>query len=1378
MVDRVDGWRVTAGGDALAAVPLAMALRALQEHGHLTTGDLRSIRPSLRGVELLGDVPVDRPAGVQVHEALTRVVGEASLASRCPPNLLACIPYSAQHGVLVSVIEGSARTTGWPWAMMLNELTQERQWNYLYDRLALNVSMAVDRMVRTLGLLARAEAMWARTPAEPALASVFAWVGERWRSVVRADQYHGDTARFRVRLIEDPPGVEVLLERTPMATLAWRPDGSSEIARSVYADATELEVLGSALVGDLGPALPAQLAALIAEPSWERELRFLDEVLATVPEEASTEGELGWRLKRLGEAPDDLRLEPVWLKAKPRGGVSAKKASYASIRRQGSALPIDEALVQLSSSTEPAWRALPLLVDHPRVVSPEGALLQLLRADPQVELVEVEGGAFRFGVTLGGQDIAAHIEDAGLWRRVWWALDGARLWVATPTPEVAARLVQIASRRVWVSAAGADALRERLARLVEAVPVALPEALRGPEVAADARPVVRLSGPPDAMTLSLLVRPAPERATFAPGEGPDRLPVQRAGQLVTVVRDLSGERTRAAALAAEVGVTLASAGPTPLPSVGAALVAVRSLAGRGDVVVEWDGRPTRVGRTARRGDVQLRLNPARDWFGLSGGLEVDGEGVDLADVLAAVEDGSGWLRVRDGLWVELEAPLVEALGVAARLGRDRRHGVRLHAVHGPVLAALAAEGLPVSAPPDWWSMSERITEAATMDVSLPDGLNAELRPYQVEGFRWLARLAHWSPGAVLADDMGLGKTLQAISLLLRRAASGPALVVAPVSVVDNWRAELLRFAPSLRVRVHQGAGRADRLGEPGPGEVVLTSYDLMVRDIEPLGGKNWATVVLDEAHHVKNPASLRAKAARGLTATFTLALTGTPVENHLGDLWSLFEATVPGLFGSIEEFRRHFAQRIAVGDLDARKALAALVRPFVLRRRKVEVARELPARTELIERVALSDVERALYERERVAAVAAIGQPQRGDEVQRRFQVLAALTRLRQLACHPALLDPNSPIPSSKLARVRELVADLRAEGHRILVFSQFVRHLQLVRDALEADGARCQWLDGSTPAPQRAAAIAAFQDGQGDVFLLSLKAGGTGINLTAASWVLHLDPWWNPAAEDQATDRAHRIGQDKPVTVVRLVSVGTIEEQVVRLHGEKRELAAAVLEGTDTARPASVEELVGLLAGDAVRSADEPAPTATALEHAEGGTVAEATGATRTPPLAAPPVRAPRAITFPGLADSPDAEPTTDAGRSADGPSAEDVALSPTAGEAAPAVITTPSSAPDPSPEPEGDNVVAPPDAGTSALPTASPLPPEVEAARLRVESILAGRVHQGRMTRTAEAGQLAALDALLARAGADLSRDHLVRVAKSALERRMALMLTEATR
>ncbi|HEX7506894.1 MAG TPA: DEAD/DEAH box helicase, partial [Polyangia bacterium] len=562
---------------------------------------------------------------------------------------------------------------------------------------------------------------------------------------------------------------------------------------------------------------------------------------------------------------------------------------------------------------------------------------------------------------------------------------------------------------------------------------------------------------------------------------------------------------------------------------------------------------------------------------------------------------------------------------------DNKGAIELGLLAAPVLAELVEDGSQLDMVPAFRAVLGKLEAARSETAALPEGLQATLRHYQVDGFHWLARLASWGLGAVLADDMGLGKTVQALALLLRRAELGPALVIAPTSVVSNWADECAKFAPSLVPRIYRGPERAAMREELGKGALLVTSYAIAVRDAVALGAISFSTLIIDEAQSVKNALTRRFRAVRDLQADFRLALTGTPIENHLGELWAIFRLVTPGLLGSWEQFRQRFAVPIERHhDRKRQTALARVVRPFLLRRAKAEVAPELPSRTEMNQTIELGPSERRLYEAERIEILEELagsrgeppalpalrvadlrarpsaaslveggeegpraGKPSQGfplNDARQRIKILAALTRLRLLCCHPRLVVKESTAGSAKLAALVELLTELRDEGHRALVFSQFTSFLDLARPLLTQAGLRTLSLDGSTPAAEREERVRAFQAGTADAFLLSLRAGGTGLNLTAATYVIHLDPWWNPAVEDQATDRAHRIGQDRPVTVIRMVARDTIEEAVLSLHEEKRQLAASILDGADMAARLDGEDLLDLIRKGGVTGEDEDA--------------------------------------------------------------------------------------------------------------------------------------------------------------------------------------------
>jgi len=468
-------------------------------------------------------------------------------------------------------------------------------------------------------------------------------------------------------------------------------------------------------------------------------------------------------------------------------------------------------------------------------------------------------------------------------------------------------------------------------------------------------------------------------------------------------------------------------------------------------------------------------------------------------------------------------------------------------------------------------------------ASLPADLRAELRDYQRRGVDWLSFLREVELGGLLADDMGLGKTIQTLCVL--RSGLGEdgvrrqTLVVSPTSVLHNWAAEIEKFRPSLRASVYHGPTRILDV----EADVVLTTYAILRLDIESLGARVWDTVVLDEAQAIKNPTSKVARAAYKLRASFKVALTGTPVENHLEDLWSQFHYLQPGLLGGRSEFSDRYVKPIAVGDQDTAKRLRRRIRPFVLRRLKSEVAKELPPRTDVVLRCELTTSERRTYDAIRAATQEQVVERLAGGASV--LAVLEALLRLRQAACHSALLpggrgrakQAGDPLTSSKLALLLETLEEVLDEGHKALVFSQWTSLLDLVEPVLQSRAIAFNRLDGSTR--DRQGVVDTFQDPAGPpVMLLSLKAGGTGLNLTAADNVFLLDPWWNPAVEDQAADRAHRIGQDKPVLVHRLIASDTVEERILVLQDRKRQLAQTAVGDAAGAYAITRDELLALL--------------------------------------------------------------------------------------------------------------------------------------------------------------------------------------------------------
>lgn len=544
-----------------------------------------------------------------------------------------------------------------------------------------------------------------------------------------------------------------------------------------------------------------------------------------------------------------------------------------------------------------------------------------------------------------------------------------------------------------------------------------------------------------------------------------------------------------------------------------------------------------------------------------------GEALSEDEVALLAEAKRGVVRLR-GRFVAVDPSLVERLR-----RRPPRALSAVEALAAVLSGSLDIDGelVEVTAQPQLADLAERLRRAASVagdaggTAPAPRGLHAELRPYQQRGLAWLAEMTGTGLGGCLADDMGLGKTLQVIALHLHRAERqlGPTLVVCPTSLLANWEREVRRFAPSVPVRRHHGPGRS--LEDLATDELVVTSYGVARYDAPELGAAGFSLVVADEAQHAKNPATATARALRSITAPARIALTGTPVENRLADLWSILDFTTPGLLGPLERFARTVATPIErYHDPDATARLARVVKPFLLRRRKTDpdIAPDLPARTISDLPVALSREQVELYEAVVREAMAVI---EGSEGFERQGLVLKMLTALKQICNHPAqYLHQPGPLTgrSGKLAALEELVTVIASEGESVLVFSQFVECLGLIEARLGELGVGCLLLHGRVPARRRAEMVDEFQAGRVPVFLLSLKAGGVGLNLTRASHVVHFDRWWNPAVEDQATDRAHRIGQTQAVQVHRLIAEGTLEDRIAKLIEGKRELAESVVGG------------------------------------------------------------------------------------------------------------------------------------------------------------------------------------------------------------------------
>ncbi len=974
----------------------------------------------------------------------------------------------------------------------------------------------------------------------------------------------------------------------------------ARIFAEILAEVAEAPAPYEAYLMETGRDLGIVFTRLITvRQPWERALESLDAFLATgTPKPVS--GQPARKAKRLAwfVNPETREVEVAEQSAKGKDGWSdgravAMKRLHERDPRLDYLTEQDRTALRSIRKETRGWygeesysfdtaRTLPALVGHPAVFDARHRAqpLELVRYPLELVVTEQRGG-YRVALSHTASEPAVFIE------------------AETPTryrviefPQRMLAVQEILGRHGLTVPKGA---RDRVVALVQRSNPTLPiraeiEAVALAVLDGASAPVVQLVPCGEGLKVSLVVRPfGAEGPAYVAGLGGRSVLANIGGEQTRANRDLQRELTERSALV-EACPTLRDRGGANAHEVtiedleGCLDLLLELQAYGGPVSVEWpEGRKLQVNQVAPD-KLTLRVGQDRDWFSVDGTVAIDEDRVlDMRFLLERLERAQGrFVPLDDGRFVALTRQLQAQLQRLAAVSEPARAGRRVHALGAPALDALLEDAGEVEADAAWTRHVARIRAAEGWTPRLPPTLQAELRDYQFEGFVWLSRLARWGAGACLADDMGLGKTVQAIAVMLDRAEEGPCLVVAPTSVCPNWEAEIARFAPTLAAhRLSMASDRAALVTGLGPRDVLVCSYGLLHQEAELLGGRSWQMAVLDEAQAIKNAETKRAQASLALQAGFRLALTGTPMENDLDELWSLFSFVNPGLLGSREGFQKRFAGPIERDrDATARQALRALVRPFLLRRTKAAVLSELPPRTEQTLPVEMGEAERAFYEALRQRALESIAALDITAKGTRKIHILAEITRLRRACCNPALIDPAAGVPSGKLDAFLELVEELVRNRHKALVFSQFVGHLDLVRAALDRRGIRYEYLDGGTPAAERERRVAAFQAGGAELFLISLRAGGTGLNLTAADYVVHLDPWWNPAVEDQASDRAHRIGQERPVTIYRLIMQDSIEGRIVRLHRDKRDLASDLLEGAEASARLSEEELLDLIRG------------------------------------------------------------------------------------------------------------------------------------------------------------------------------------------------------
>ena len=825
-------------------------------------------------------------------------------------------------------------------------------------------------------------------------------------------------------------------------------------------------------------------------------------------------------------------------------------------------------------------RAIPEMVGHPLLFledSPTTAV-ELVRVEPEL-YVEQKGKNFeiRFTTEVMAEGLHVYKETPAQYKVVQ----------ITPQHRKVADTLGTMPLKIPVSAKAP--LSKAIANVASMITVHSPIDGRSPSVEnvlADSRCCFHVLPIDTGFKVELFIKPFRKGGPyFKPGQGEKHVIAEIDGKRIQTKRDLKQETknaSRAIAMSSVLFNTEHSDMVWFLSNPEACLQVLLDLKDLGnEITMEWHGgKRLRVHAVASFDRLSLKLRRDNEWFTVSGELQLDHSRViELIKLLEFVESTkSRFVPLGDGDFIALTNELRQRLEEFNGYSVKAKTGVRLHYSAVPAVQGFTEQLKKIDKDAEWTKQINRIKRSLSASISLPSTLQARLRDYQVEGFNWLARLARWGVGACLADDMGLGKTLQALAIILERAAKGPALVVAPTSVCMNWLQEAGRYAPTLNPQIFGGKSREKLLRHTKPFDVIICSYGLLHQEAENVQNIVWETIVLDEAQAIKNIATRRSRAAMNLQGRFKMITTGTPIENHLGELWSLFRFINPGLLGSAKQFNQKFAVPIERDrDTEAKKRLKNLIMPFILRRTKSEVLDELPPKTEIVLSIEMSADEMAFYEAVRQRALENIATMD-ADLGQSRLTILAEIMKLRRACCHPRLIVKDSSITSAKLSAFIAVLTDLLDNHHKALVFSQFVDYLTIIRHTVEKMGIPYQYLDGSTPTRQRQKRVKAFQSGEGELFLISLKAGGLGLNLTAADYVIHMDPWWNPSVEDQASDRVHRIGQQHPVTIYKLITRNTIEDKIVNLHSTKRELADSLLTGSDLTGKISADELLRLI--------------------------------------------------------------------------------------------------------------------------------------------------------------------------------------------------------
>ena len=929
------------------------------------------------------------------------------------------------------------------------------------------------------------------------------------------------------------------------------------------------------------------LEQLLSTPRWSRQLMELDKALTREP----FEKQLGWRVKILKN--QGFSIEPIFCSRSKEGEWKQKKIEVDALLPEVG-IPHSTLNIEDQNRLRLLWpeeQDLPKNISnrhrqaliHMAIATLNDRSLFFLGArskEPatiQKSTISITGspknGMIQFSILCSDIKIENHEFASLLNHRVAggiWILPIKNTLHIIELPLKKQRLIKKLTK-LSIPLEAYDSFCQRIPNIGQIVDISLSKDLEGTSFPTNSAPIFQLElKSSNKMEVTAIVRPI--HVAYTAGQGISKIYDYHNGKQVVGERDFSAELQLLSK--AITALSLQKNQQRWFITDPDTIIRLFDALKEKHYRVEWIGCSITEVKSQH---LKTKISVISQGFTIEGNISLDGE-VPLQNLLVAVRENRPFINIEGAKWLMLSSELRRRLLSLADAIQPKQNQLFLSQQHIPVVEQLLPD---TEKPTEWIEKAQKMKNPTGAPIL--KHFHTKLRPYQEKGYHWLHHLSQWAPGACLADDMGLGKTIQTLAFLSTR--SGPFLIVGPTSLASNWYYETRKFCPKLNPSVYRGTQRKNILLNLPPNSVIITSYSILTRDIEELQKVKFSIFVLDEAQAIKNPQTARSQSAQKIHADFVLTLTGTPIENHLTDLWSLFRVSNPGLLGSQAQFFKRFIKE------NRRAALAQILSPFLLRRLKSQVASDLPERIEIEDYIDLSLAERDIYNKAHLSLISKLN----FQNPEKRFQMLAALTKLRQIACHPRLVDSSFIGQSSKIERCIDLLLQMKAMNRNVLIFSQFVQLLKLLRERLQQEQISFCYLDGSLSLEKREEQVQIFQQGKHNCFLISLKAGGSGLNLTTASEVILLDPWWNPAVEAQAADRSHRIGQKKQVSIYRLISRNTIEASILQLHRQKRDVAAHLLQDRD--QILSFEEIRNVLTNSASEASEKTAEESLSID-------------------------------------------------------------------------------------------------------------------------------------------------------------------------------------